>query len=918
MHAHARRWIVAVVLPAAGLGFYQVTAARQTPSRLTVATSADPTPKPPPALVKALTALHEEARPTQDGGVEIINGVYHARFNADGGVTYVPKVDRAYDTTLTWQYRFESLTTGATTTSAAPVAPVATENIVEYRRGTLVERYIGRREGVEQVFELTAPVEGDVRLRGRVDLAQGVTVESADGGLTFTYPGGRQVTYRKPVAHDRDKRPVAVTATIEGDKLDLTIADEDLQGRQFPVTIDPLISAAVITFSADSTFGTDVAYNWARSEFLVVFSADTTDPDRQIRVKRFDAAGNSFAGSTLVYTGPGATRPKVAYHMASDQYLVVWQDTTIVFILVIGDIKGQVLNSTSGLVGGTIDISNAAGAIGFFPDVAARDLVPVTFTAGQTAWMVTWTGSDDNVTPSGEFHTKRQRINSAGAEIGLNDANLSANTTPFVNALSSNTAVTFDPHNDRFFVAWVRDTQIKGISLTPMGGTGAEFFVSDAGGAEMAQQVDVAYDLGSRRYIAVWVDDRDGAVDDEIWGDIMTDLNFTSELGDFEIDSNLGGFPTTNPFVVSEIGGFIVGYERANTDKDIYHSFVTPDATVTLLGFLESDSGTPPNHNDEIPSMAIGQYGFGFLAFTKDEDGGAFDGGVYVAPTYGRFTHFVHGRTGDYGSSAASDLFIFRPASGAWFIRETGSAVTSSLGFGAPGDIPVLMDIDGDSLADLGVFRPQTGAWFVRRRADGIVVSFGWGAPGDIPVPGDYNGDGLDDAAVFRPSNAAWYVRSTATGLQIAGFGFGGPGDVPVAADYDGDGDVDPAVWRPSNGAWYKINLDGSGSTAVGFGAPGDIPLQGNFTGTSLADQVVFRPATGAWFIRDGQTGTSSAVGWGGSGDVPMPLDYDNDGLLDQVVWRPGTGAWYIREADSGVTTAVGWGGPGDIPAGAR
>ncbi len=86
-------------------------------------------------------------------------------------------------------------------------------------------------------------------------------------------------------------------------------------------------------------------------------------------------------------------------------------------------------------------------------------------------------------------------------------------------------------------------------------------------------------------------------------------------------------------------------------------------------------------------------------------------------------------------------------------------------------------DFDGDGATDLAVYRAATGTWRVRNQPD---VQFG--QPGDLPVPGDYNDDGRADIAVYRPSSGAWFVRN-----QFA-VQFGEPGDVPVPGDYNGDG----------------------------------------------------------------------------------------------------------------------------------
>ncbi|MDQ4133659.1 MAG: hypothetical protein M3179_10750 [Actinomycetota bacterium] len=66
-----------------------------------------------------------------------------------------------------------------------------------------------------------------------------------------------------------------------------------------------------------------------------------------------------------------------------------------------------------------------------------------------------------------------------------------------------------------------------------------------------------------------------------------------------------------------------------------------------------------------------------------------------------------------------------------------------------------VVDFDGNGTTDIAVFRPSTGTWFVR---NGISASFG--TSGDVPVPGDYDGNGTTDIAVFRPSTGTWFVRN--------------------------------------------------------------------------------------------------------------------------------------------------------------
>ena len=105
-------------------------------------------------------------------------------------------------------------------------------------------------------------------------------------------------------------------------------------------------------------------------------------------------------------------------------------------------------------------------------------------------------------------------------------------------------------------------------------------------------------------------------------------------------------------------------------------------------------------------------------------------------------------------------------------------------------------DFDGDNTTDVSVFRPSNGGWYLRTTNPTVVV---WGQNGDIPVPGDYDGNGTTDVAVFRPSNNTWYLRTASPTAVVWGAG----GDIPVPGDYDGNGTTDVAVFRPSNGTWY-------------------------------------------------------------------------------------------------------------------
>ena len=82
--------------------------------------------------------------------------------------------------------------------------------------------------------------------------------------------------------------------------------------------------------------------------------------------------------------------------------------------------------------------------------------------------------------------------------------------------------------------------------------------------------------------------------------------------------------------------------------------------------------------------------------------------------------------------------------------------------------------------SDLAVWRPSTGTWWVLGGTNSQQTSQAWGAAGDKEAPGDYDGDGKTDVAVYRAG--VWYVMGTTIGFSSAGFGVAS--DIPTPSSY--------------------------------------------------------------------------------------------------------------------------------------
>jgi hypothetical protein len=250
----------------------------------------------------------------------------------------------------------------------------------------------------------------------------------------------------------------------------------------------------------------------------------------------------------------------------------------------------------------------------------------------------------------------------------------------------------------------------------------------------------------------------------------------------------------------------------------------------------------------------------------------------------------------DYDGDGKSDVSVFRPSTGLWYLLRSTAGYTG-MQWGEGTDKITPADYDGDGKADVAVFRASNSTWYIFNSATQTFSTENWGQTGDLAVPADYDGDGKADVSVYRPSDANWYRKLSGGGFSFVNFGTAE--DKPVPSDYDGDGKADIGVFRPSSGIWYFLRTT-AGFTGIQWGVGTDIQAPGDYDGDGKTDVAVFRPENGTWYLGMSTLGFAS-VAWGQAGDIPSAGDFDGDGKTDVAVFRPSNGHWYILNSTAGI-----------------
>ena len=224
-------------------------------------------------------------------------------------------------------------------------------------------------------------------------------------------------------------------------------------------------------------------------------------------------------------------------------------------------------------------------------------------------------------------------------------------------------------------------------------------------------------------------------------------------------------------------------------------------------------------------------------------------------------------------SASADGVGAFDSDSATWHLRTRGGDPTV-FAFGAPGQVPLMGDWNGDGVATIGTYDSGTATVTLRYRNDAgpADVTYTLGRPGDVAIAGDFDGDGVDTVSLYRHDDGFVYVFNDIDpdgDEPAAAYVPAGDGGLVVAGDFDGDGIDTIGVWDADTGV-FTINTPGG----------------------ALESEMTLEAGHGRLFSGDWDGDGVDTPGWFDPGETTVSLRYSNtDGGPDETYpW--GSASW--------------------------
>ena len=369
---------------------------------------------------------------------------------------------------------------------------------------------------------------------------------------------------------------------------------------------DPAISWPVAALSGDQ-IQADIAYSPDFDRYLMVFLSHDGD-DWSIYGQILDGQGSVISAVTPIALGGGEERghPAVAYNSASNEFLVVWEQT---YLGQDWDIRGLRLTATGVPIGGSFPVA-ARSNLERQPDVA--------YNSARNEYLVVWkqvVGEGDSAMPD----ISGQRLNALGEAVG------SDFPITFSAVEEAWPRLDYDSNGNQYLVVWQEpgagtDVNVRGQRVSWDGSwLGGVLDIATNGWIQKAPVV--AYAPRVSQFLVTWTEQPNSDHRDIV---AQRYASSGAALGDRIVVSSAANDYRDAPAVafngIKNAWLVVWEYEISDTDHDILSRYVYPDGGLASSEYpISAALGV-----EARPAVAAGSND-SYLVVWEQESSGAYD-----------------------------------------------------------------------------------------------------------------------------------------------------------------------------------------------------------------------------------------------------------------------------------------------------
>jgi hypothetical protein len=289
----------------------------------------------------------------------------------DRGMTYSPAFGPGSPRAHHLSFELLDVRRGAERVHAAtPTAPAVAGDSVAFARGSIVERYEMRADGVHQTFLFQEPLpgRGDLVVRGRVDTSFAGAFAAPGGGIAFEQPGIGVVEYGAVLGIDAAGREAAGELRLVGDELELVLPASLVDDAAYPLLLDPLVGTTVTLSGTGAVSSPAVAYDVTNDVYFVAWDHEPGGGLHELRGALVSAATGAVVASSLI--GMNNTleyQASVGNVNASDRFLLAYHSNAggVPF----AEVRAYAVSAVTGAQSGGLTVIGTGNSAHSRPDV---------------------------------------------------------------------------------------------------------------------------------------------------------------------------------------------------------------------------------------------------------------------------------------------------------------------------------------------------------------------------------------------------------------------------------------------------------------------------------------------------------------------------------------------------------------------